>query len=49
MVRNTEKVENVKHTIYITWDMALKLSNKENETHTLQELEYGEKTEKRAK
>ena len=31
------------------WDMARNLKNVENEKHTLQELEYVEKTDKRGK
>jgi len=29
-----------------TWNMARKLTNEENETHTLEHLEYGKKSEK---
>ena len=32
---------------YKTWSMARKKKIVENEKHTLQDLEYGEKTEKR--
>ena len=31
------------------WNMERKLTHEENETHTLQDLEYGEKTEKLGK
>ena len=34
---------------YRTWNMARKLKNVKNETQTLYDLEYGEKTEKRGK
>ena len=32
-----------------TWNMARNLTNVENETHTLSELEYGDKTGKQKK
>ena len=34
---------------YRTWNVARNLKNYENETHTLQDLEYGKKTEKGGK
>ena len=39
-------MRNVHH---MTWIMARKLKNVQNETQTLQDLEYGEKTDKRGK
>ena len=33
----------------MTWNMARKVTKKENEKRTLQDLEYGEKTNKRGK
>ena len=32
-----------------SWNMVRKLKKMENETHTLQDMEYGEKPEKRGK
>ena len=39
----------MRHTHCRTWNMARKLTNEENEKLTLQDLGYGEKTEKRVK
>ena len=44
--RKTWKMRNKK---CMTWNMARKVKNEENEKCSLQDLEYGEKTEKRAK
>ena len=37
----------MRHTNYRTWIMVRKLKNVENESKTLQDLEYGVKTDKR--
>jgi hypothetical protein len=39
----------MRYTHCRTWIKLRKLTNEENETHTLEDLEYGEKTEKRGK
>ena len=45
MARKTEKGGKFWNVRCRTWNMARKLKNKENETQTLFDLEYGEKTE----
>ena len=42
-MRNTEKLKKNKHCL--TWNMAINIQNMENEKGTLQELQYGKKTE----
>ena len=42
-------MRNMKKTHCRTWILARNLKNIENETQTLYDLEYGEKTEKREK
>ena len=37
----------MRHTHWSTWNMARNLKNMEQETNTLQELEYGEKTDQK--
>ena len=39
----------MRHKDCRTWDMARKLKNVENEKHTIYELDYEEKTQKREK
>ena len=48
MARNSENMKKEKSHCR-TWIMERKLKNKENETQTLFDLDYGEKTEKRGK
>ena len=47
--RENRKTWKMRHTRCKAWNMERKLTNEENETHTLQDLEYGEKTEKLGK
>ena len=41
--QKSEKTMKMRHTQCRTWNMAIKLTNEENENLTWQELEYGEK------
>ena len=48
MVRKL-KTWKMKNAHFMPWNIGRKLKNVENETHTLQDLEYGEKTAKGGK
>ena len=49
MSRSTEKLKRVRNAHCRTRNIVKNLKNVENEKHTLQDLEYFEKTDKRGK